>query len=785
MALLPGDTLGHYRILERLGSGAMGEVYRAEDLRLRRIVALKTLRADAEDGTARLLAEARAASALNHPHIAVVYEIGEAPHGADSVAYIAMEFVEGTTLAAIRAEGPVDLDLVLDIFEQIADALAEAERLAIVHRDLKPANVMLASSGRVKVLDFGVAQRRLRAATGPDEPTQTAVGMDAGSGFAGTIGYAAPEQMAGRPVDVRADMFSLGVMLYELICGERPFAGSNAAQVLEAILTREVPPFPDANRDPRLPVLERFVRRLLARHRDDRPATAADLRATFESIRLGSRQAESGPGDATPLLVVAGFVNISGRPDDEWLGTGITETLTMDAAQMGSLSVVPNERVSEALRTLRSQTGEANERLHVRAARSLGARWLITGGFQRSADAVRVTASLTDVASGELVRTARVDGRVDAIFELQDRLMRDLATSLRAAVSPTAVLPETQVLTAYEAFSLGLLNRQAETFDALDRAVLLFERAAALDPAYARAHIELGAALGAKADYLSMPEFNVRALVSLRRALELQPGSVRGWRELGSALLGLGQLADATDALRKALAIDPDDAASLSSMGRALFIGYARFADAAGWFDRALEQNASGGWYSLQLAHCAALLRQFDRGERAAARAVTLQESFLSGRQGLFIAGGYMRSGHLAALQDRHAEAVAFFLREIDFLVRTDHPLRYRILVELNARLGASYQRLGDRSRANSLFEVALESFERRVRLGADDPFTRYYAAAVLALRGDAEPALAFLERALARLPAFTAARAAIEPEFESLRGDARFRRMLEAVVVR
>jgi tetratricopeptide (TPR) repeat protein len=378
-----------------------------------------------------------------------------------------------------------------------------------------------------------------------------------------------------------------------------------------------------------------------------------------------------------------------------------------------------------------------------------------------------------------------VDGRVDAIFELQDRLMRDLASSLRAAVSPAPAAPETQVLTAYEAFSLGLLNRQAETFDALDRAALLFERAVTLDPAYARAHTELGAALSAKADYLSMAEYHVRGLVHLRRAIELQPDFVRGWRELGSTLLGLGQIAEAVDALRRALAIAPLDAGSLGSMGRALFIGYARFGEAAAWFDRALEQNASGGWYSLQLAHCAALLREFVRGERAAARAVTLQEHFLSGREGLFIAGGYMRSGHLAALQDRHAEAVDFFLREIDFLVRTDHPLRYRILVELNARLGASYQRLGDRSRANNLFEVALESFERRVRLGAEDPFTRYYAAAVHALRGDAEPALAFLERALARQPAFTAARAAIEPEFASLRGDARFQRLLESVVVR
>ena len=763
----------------------MGEVYRAEDTRLRRHVALKTLRADAAiaHGTARLLAEARAASALNHPHIAVVYEIGEARRDAEALHYIAMEFVEGRTLAMLAKEGRLDLDVILGIFEQIADALAEAERLGIVHRDLKPANVMVAPSGRVKVLDFGVAQRQRTIAIDANDPTQTSDAADLGSGFAGTIGYAAPEQMAGRDVDIRADLFAVGVMLYELVCGSRPFVGENPAQVLESMLTREPPPFPDPQRDPRLAPLERFVRRLLARDRDDRPPTAAGIRAAIESIRVTLDPPERSRAEATPRLAVAGFTNISGNPDDEWLGTGITETLTMDTAQLESVSVVARERVRELLRTLQQQTGEPEERLYLRAARALGARWLVTGAFQRSGAAVRVTASLADVLTGDVVRTVRVDGAVDAIFQLQDQLVRELASSLRAATAPAAALPETEVLGAYEAFSLGLLNRQAETFDALDRAVVLFERAIALDPAYARAHLELGAALAAKADYLSVPELNTRAQASLRRSLELQPGSVRAWRELGSTLIVLGDHAEAMTALRRALDIDPHDASSLGSMGRALFIGFARFAEAAEWFDRALEQNPSGGWWSLQLAHCAALLRAFDRGEEAVTRAVALQEAFLSGRQGLFIVGGHMRAGHLAALQGRHREAIEFFRREIDFLMRTDHPLRHRILVELNARLGAAYQQLGDTTRANNLFDVALESFERRVRLGADDPFTRYYAAAVHALRGDAEPALAYLERSLVRQPAFTAARALIEPEFERLRADARFQRLMQTVV--
>jgi TolB-like protein/tRNA A-37 threonylcarbamoyl transferase component Bud32/Tfp pilus assembly protein PilF len=779
-----GETLSHYRVLERLGSGGMGDVYRAEDLRLRRVVALKMLRDHGlgDKAARRLLAEARAASALNHPNIAVVYETSEVEHDGRRVGYIAMEYVEGTTLAAVIGQGPVDLDRILDVVEQIVDALAEAHEHGIVHCDLKPSNVMLTPGGRVKVLDFGVAQRRETSFAAPDDATRTAEVLEGAAGFMGTLPYVAPEQATGREVDGRADIYSLGVMFYELVCGKPPFTGSNAARTFEAMLRDDVPPFPDPARDARLPQLERLVRRMLARDADRRMAGLADVREALRAIRSGGRLPDAlDPTSEARSVAVAGFVNISGNPEDDWLGAGISETLTADAGQLEGVSVVSRERVSELLKTLGRETGERVDRLFLRAGRELRARWVVSGAFQRSGDAVRVTASLTDVATGHLIATTKVDGGLHAIFELQDRLVRELAGALRAAGTPdVSASPETEVVEAYEAFSRGLLNRSAQTFESLDRAVWLLERAVSLDPAYARAHVELGAAYATKADYLSMPELRGRAASSFRRALELQPSSARAWRELGAVLVDTGQEADGMAAIRRALAIDPEDAAACAAMARGLFIGLARFRDAADWFSRALELNARGGWYALQLAHCAALLRDFALGERAAARAMELQEAFLSGREGLFIAGGYIRAGHLAALQGRHADAIAHFQREIDFLARTEHALRNRILVELNARLGAAYLQLGDVHKAHAVFNVALEGFERRVRLGADDPFTRYYAAAVHALRGDAEPALAFLERAITEKRAFTIARARIEPEFDGLRSDPRFQRLVE-----
>src|SRR4030095_15258847 len=169
---------------------------------------------------------------------------------------------------------------------------------------------------------------------------------------------------------------------------------------------------------------------------------------------------------------------------------------------------------------------------------------------------------------------------------------------------------------------------------------------------------------------------------SLRRAIELQPGSARAWRELGATLVDKGEDSEGMAAIRRALAIDPDDASACAAMGRAIFITRAKFAEATPWYVRALERNPKGGWYALQLAHCAALTRDFALGERTASQAMELQEAFLSGREGLFIAGAYIRAGHLAALQGRHEQAIGYFDQEIDFLVRTEHALRRRILVE-------------------------------------------------------------------------------------------------------
>jgi tetratricopeptide (TPR) repeat protein len=774
-----GATLSRYRLIERLGAGATGEVYRAEDLRLRRPVALKVVpRRTPGDGSAdRLLAEARAASAISHPNLAVIYEVDEGDLNGAPVGFIVMELVQGRPLSDPALAAGLTLDAVLEVMQQAAEALADAHAAGIVHRDIKPSNLMLTDGGQVKVLDFGLA-RRTPALRGGDETTRTGEGKEEAGLLAGTLAYMAPEQARGQRLDGRADMFSLGVVLYELLSGRRPFDAEHPVALLESLLRDEPPALVPRFQDVRLPALERIVRRMLAKRPEDRYLSLGEVAAALSAARGGMDSPAAAPDAGVTSVAVAGFDNLTANPDVDWLGTGLAETITADVSQLEGVSVLPHTRVHAQLRTLADRSGAHGEALAVAAARELGAAFVVTGAFQRSGGDVRVTATTTEVATGA-ARTIKVDGTLDGIFALQDTLVREIATLLRSHVTAPRGAKETDVVEAYEAFSKGVANLRMESFEALDRAVLLFERAVALDPRYARAHLELGSALATKADYMAMPELRERALASLRRGLDLQPDSVKGWRERGATLVGMGRDADGVAAIRRALALDPEDASALSAMGRALFVGQARFAEAAGYFDRALARNPNAGWYALQLAHCAALLREFERGEEAARRALALQEALLSGQEGVLVVGGAMRLGHLRALQGRHEEAVEHFLAEIALLSRVEHALRSRILVELNVRLGASYRQLDQRRKAEAAFDVGIEGFDRRVRLGADEPFTRYYAAAAHALKGDADTAIAFLERAATQRRAFTVARARLEPEFDTLRDDPRFVRLV------
>jgi TolB-like protein len=769
-----GTTISHYRLLDRLGQGGMGEVFLAEDTRLHRQVALKMLRARGHEAgeQARLFNEARAASALSHPNIAVIYDVETSQTPDGPVHLLAMEYVPGKTFAELASSSPLSLDEILDVIAQAADGLAEAHERGVVHRDIKPSNLMVAH-GRVKILDFGLARVQPRVA--PDAPTWTAT--DASAGFAGTLHYMSPEQALGKPVDSRSDIFSLGVVFYELLAGRRPFDGETLVQIVDAILHRDPPTLTARVTDPRFSDVERLVARMLAKNPGDRIANLREVASALNRLRGGVM--ENTP-ELAPRVAVIGFANLTPDGEDEWLGTGLNETVTAALQEIDDIEVWGRERLRENLRRLGVETAEPGAADTVAIGRMAGARWVVAGAFQRHGDAVRVTVRVVDVASGRVLRATRSDGRLDSIFELQDRIVSELVSALRLTAGEAREGAETQVLAAYEALSKGLLNMRADSYESLERAILFFERALALDPHYVRAQVELGAAYEQKGEYLNSSDVLERARGVLRRLVDTRPRFARAWRELGVTLLTLGRVDEGLDCLERALNLDPEDPRILGGIARAHFIGRADFPTASSLYQRAVERNPQAGWYWLQLSHCRALMRDLDAAGAAARRAIELQEGFLSGQQGVHVVGAYMRLGHVLFLEGRFREAADAHASELAFLERLDHALRSRIRVELHMRLGAALRGMGEPDRAQSAFTAGLEAFTARVALGADDPFTRYYAGAIHAMLGEADAALSLLERATERSPAFIVARARIEPEWDALRGDARFARFLQ-----
>ncbi|HEV8267292.1 MAG TPA: tetratricopeptide repeat protein, partial [Thermoanaerobaculia bacterium] len=431
------------------------------------------------------------------------------------------------------------------------------------------------------------------------------------------------------------------------------------------------------------------------------------------------------------------------------------------------------------LRKLRAAGAADDETLAAALGREVGARWVVLGGVQRVGETVRLTARLTEVASGGVVASAKADGTLATIFELQDRLVRELTAGVVPRVTEGPGDEETRIVAAYEAYSKGVINARASTRESLERAILFFERAIAIDPSYARAHQQLGTAYDLKAMSLSMSDFFDKAILSFRRAIELRPSFSEAWREMGATLLSLGRDDEAMEAIKRALALDPSNPGAHASLGRTFFIGKGMWKESIEEYERALALNPQAGWYWLQLAHVAIFARDFPKAAHAARRAIQLQEEFLSGKEGVLSVGGYLRLGQIASLEGRYGDAVAEFDRERDFLIRVDHALRERTTIELRVRDAGARCKLGDLERAHAEARAALEGFDARLTLGADEPFSRYYAAIALALLGEKEKAIEFLEAAAAKRRRFTVARAVLEPDFEPLREEPRFKALV------
>ena len=795
-ASLTGKLVLHYRVGQRLGGGGMGEVYVAEDTRLGRQVALKFLAPSVQrddESRARLVREARAASLLRSPNIAVTYDLVE--HG-DSL-FIAMEYVEGEVLSARVARGPLPLKEAVDIAQQVADALDEAHRQNIVHRDIKSANLILTRRGLVKVLDFGLAKFEDRAETRLKDVT--ALQITSPGLVMGTIAYMAPEQLLGSGIDHRVDLFALGVVLYEMVAGRQPFSGETVAEVSDRILHQE----PDALARFNYaapPELDHIVRKALQKNPEFRYQSAREmyidlhhLARRLDAIDTTSQLARvsgtpgSGPVAGPETHVEAGersiavmtFANVTREPADEWIGEGIAETVTSDLKNLHNLAVIGRAQIFELLKNIAVGRDATDDRLAIELGRRLGAWWVVTGAYQRIGMRIRITAQVIEVLPATLIKTLKIDGGIDDIFELQDRIVFELSRSLDLKVdrvqAAAIARDETKSVEAFEAYSRGLLNMRHATRDSIDRAIALFERATELDPNYAAAWASLGGAFQLKGMFLSLTDLLDKAIDVLRRAIALQPTLAAAHAWLGLSLLNLGRVDEAIASLNQALTLEPDNAQGHQALARALWMGKARVDDAIRHLRRSIELNPEAGYSYLQLSLLEVLAGDLDEAEASARQAVELQEQAISGTQGLLIVGAHARLGYVYYVRGDYDRALEEYRRELDFLSTTDHGLRDRTLIELHQKLHALYDARGDKAQADRFGALAISAFERRVAAGADDPATRYYIAAVYARRGDLDSTLKHLALPLERLPLFTPWRLERDPDFARVRAERAF----------
>jgi serine/threonine protein kinase/cytochrome c-type biogenesis protein CcmH/NrfG len=769
----------------------MGEVYRADDLRLGRSVALKflppTLKSDPES-RARLLNEARAASMLRSPNIAVTYDIGEN----DGTDFIVMEYVEGELLSQRLAKGPLPVSEAVQIGIQVADALDEAHARGIIHRDIKSANLMRTDRGLVKVLDFGLAKILPSHGLDITRADVTVAGM-----VLGTVSYMAPEQALGRVVDHRADLFSLGVVLFELLTGRVPFEGTTPTEIIDHILHQDPPPVSRfSSRIP--PPLDAVVRRALEKQPAARYPSARliynDLRQIAAELerRAPSRRTARMPSATIDkptfgcCVAVMTFQNITREATDDWIGTGIAETVSSDLKNVHNLSVIGRARVYDALRNL-SSDGHLNESLAIDIGRRLGASWVVTGGYQRLGPQIRITANFVEVSTGNVQRTVKVDGNIADIFELQDKIVYELTQGLNVAIAGSELAQiekqETRSVEAYESYARGMMNLRQATRDSMDRAIAAFEDATQHDPEYAIAWAALGHAFGLKGAFLSLPDMIHKAIDLERRALAIDPELADAHMTLGMALVNLGQVDEGIIAIREAIRLEPDNGQAHQSLARAFWVGRGDFLAAIPEFERAIELNPEAGYSYLQLALLLAWEGQHARAEEISRRAIDLQEQYISGNAGLQVVGAHSRLAYVFYLQGRYDEALKEYEREMAFINSSDHALRERTNIELNVKVGAVYLRQGRTEDAHRHFDRARKAFDARVARGADDPATRYYIATMYAMRGDADRALESLERVARLQPALTPARATRDIDLDTLRSDPRFDQLLRAHV--
>jgi eukaryotic-like serine/threonine-protein kinase len=742
-----GSSLGRYRIVERLGQGGMGVVFRAEDPRLERDVAIKVIRPEtlgSDDVRRRFTVEARALSRLLHPGIATLFDL-DAQDGAD---FLVMEYVPGGTLAELLAGGPLPEQRARAIGIEVAEALQTAHEQGVVHRDLKPSNVAITPRGRAKVLDFGLAH----FVAGAGDPTRATTATDAGS-ITGTVPYMAPEQIQQHPVEARTDVHALGLMLYEMVTGQPAFAGGDPVATLYRIVHEPAPRVRDARPGVSKDfdaIVARCLEKAPAQRYSDAAALARALRGREESLEPNARTDSSGSSDGARSLVVLPFENRSGDSAQEFLADGLTDMLIANLAQIGALRVISR---TSAMRF------KGGGRALADIARELGVQHVVEGSALRVGDRVRVTVQLVDAVADRSLWAKAYDRDLTDILALQSEVAGAIAEEVRVKVTPAEQVrlqPRAAIdPAAHIAYLRGryLWNRWSP--EAVRESIVCFEEALVADPKYALAYAGISDAYRVLGTTRALPpeEANTKSRAAAEKGLAIDPSI----GELHSCLASMLRLQDwnwpaAEREFMRALECNPGLAETrgrfaihLSCLGR--------HQEAIGQALHALELDPLSLITYTEVGDVMFWARRFEESVTYNRRCQELDPSFGPGNTDLARALEHV---------GRYQEALDYFRRGV---TRADGS------VPPSTGLAIMLWRNGERDEARRVMDEVLE----RAKTSYVAPFG---IASFHAVAGEIAPALDWLERALAERDS-TMVFLKVHPRLDGLRGEPRFRTLL------
>ena len=690
-----GTTVSHYRILEKLGEVGMGVVYKAQDTRLERLVALKFLPpdlSDADDAKQRFITEARAASSLNHPNVATVYDIGEA----DLRSFIAMELVEGESLKSRLKSDRLSIEQVKTMGLEIAEGLQAAHAKGIVHRDIKPDNLLLTRDGHIKIMDFGIA----KVANGSG---MTRTGMTVG-----TLAYMSPEQLVADDVDNRSDLWSFGVVLYEMVTGELPFRRGNEAAMIYEILNRDPTPL-ETHRSDVPPTLRAVISQLLQKDAAARPASAGDVIARLRGSGL-SAAAAAAPAKTIAVLY---FENLSSEKESDYFCAGITEDIITDLSKLRDLRVVPRSDV------LPFRNKEVNTR---QIGEALRVNYILEGSVRKAGSRIRITAQLVNARDGYPVWADRFDGLVDDIFDLQNEASHNIVDALKVSLTEaekaSLAKKPTDDLRAYDFYMRGreYLNRRGRKNT--EAAIRMFENALGIDADFAAAFSAMGEACASMYEwYDGRSHWLARAIELNQEALARDPSSLDVQFGIAMVYAHQGRLADAKRALLSILESDPQYYPACLRLGMlAERGGDSELQSALTWYRRAAELRPHDDDPWRHLAGLHRKLGQVELAHEAALKVIEITSQKLEASLDDVVvtsrlAEGYARYG---GKEETHA-----ILKRVLQLDPTDgqalyhSACAYALLGERNATLAAlrsaydnGFRAVGHSVRSDSAFDA-------------------------------------------------------------------------------